>query len=104
MNRKNYRAVSTPATVRRQGTIREILRLVEDGLTVSELGRALGMSRQLALYHVKKMAALGLIVMQLEPCEENGGVRFRIWDEMSLAARYTRMVAQAMPSEVRRAA
>jgi DNA-binding transcriptional ArsR family regulator len=76
----------------------------EDGLTVSEIARALGMSRQLMLYHVKKLAAHGLLVMQLEPCAENGGVRFRVWDEMALAGRYARMVAQALPSEVRRAA
>lgn len=101
--RQNYRSASTPSTITKQVRIRDLLALGE-GLTVRELGRALGMSRQLALYHLKKMAALGLVVMQLEPCEGNGGVQFRVWDEMSLAARYSRMMPQLVTREVRHAA
>lgn len=95
--RKNYRSVSSPTTTLRQHNISAVLAMSEDGLTVSEMARALGMSRQLALYHVKKMAASGSLVMQLEPCAENGGIRFRVWDEMNLAGRYSRMVAQVAP-------
>lgn len=82
----NYRSASTPATVRKQSRIRELLMLAGEGFTVSEIGRALGMSRQLVLYHVKKMAATAQLVMVLEPCIGNGGVQFRVWDEMALAA------------------
>lgn len=98
----NYRSSSTRATVKKQERIRELLMLAGEGFTISEIGRALGMSRQLALYHVKKMAATAQLVMVLEPCIGNGGVQFRVWDEMALAAYYSRYMLQSV--EVRRAA
>jgi DNA-binding transcriptional ArsR family regulator len=94
--RRNYRAPSKPETLRKQERIRAILGQLHEGLTVSEVGRALGMSRQLALYHLKKMAASGAVVMVLEPCAANGGVQFRCWDEMALAAHYSRMLIQTV--------
>lgn len=97
----NYRATSRPATLRKHRLIAALL-AEGDGLTVAEIGRALGMSRQLTLYHVKKMAATAQLVMVLEPCSNNGGVQFRVWDEMALAAHYSRYMLQSV--EVRRAA
>lgn len=94
MRIRNYRSASTRPTIAKQAIIRQALARSEDGLTVAEVGRALGMSRQAALYHVKKLAAAGQIVMQLEPCESNQGIRFRVWSEMALAARYSRLVSQ----------
>lgn len=98
---KNY---VTPATLRKYSRIVAILGQLQEGLTVRELGKALGMSRQLALYHLKRMAALGEIVMVLEPCEENGGVRFRCWDELALAAHYSRKLHATITAQVARAA
>lgn len=84
----DYRSVSKPSTLEKHNTILYWLANAGDGFTVTELARACGMSRQLALYHVKKLAAMGELVMQLEPCVGNGGLQFRLWDERQLAARY----------------
>lgn len=92
----SYRSSSTPATVKKQAAIRELLALAGEGLTVSEIGRALGISRQLALYHVKKMAATYQLAMILEPCIGNGGLQFKVWDEMALAAHYSRFMLQSV--------
>lgn len=88
----NYKTASTPSTIRKQIAIRELLKHAEDGLSVREVAKALGISRQLALYHVKKLAAVYGCVMVLEPCAINGGLQFRVWDEMSLAAHYSRLL------------
>lgn len=98
---RNYRASSTPATLRKQAAILELLALAGEGLTVREVGKALGISRQLALYHVKKLAATYQLTMVLEPCIGNGGLQFKVWDEMALAAHYAAFLAQ---SPMRRAA
>lgn len=90
----NYRSASTPATLKKQAAIRELLLLAGEGLTVAEIGRALGISRQLALYHVKKMAATYQLTMVLEPCLGNGGLQYKCWDEMALAAHYSRFLRQ----------
>lgn len=83
----NWRSGSTPATLRKQAAIRELLAA---GLpfTVRAIGEALGMSRQLALYHVKKMAASAQLVMVLEPCDRNGGLQYKVWDDSALMAFY----------------
>lgn len=89
--RREYRSRSTEATLRKQTAIRRLLSSVHDGLTVTEVARALGVSRQLALYHLKKLAATcAECVMVLEPCEVNGGLRFRVWDRFALACAYSR--------------
>lgn len=104
-NRVNYRSSSTPATAKKQERIRELLALAGEGFTISEIGRALGMSRQLALYHIKKMAATAQLVMVLEPCIGNGGVQFRVWDEGAIMGYYSRMLIQTTSAvQVRRAA
>lgn len=91
----NYRSRSTRRTLDRQEIIRELLATTPGGLTVAEVGAALGISRQLALYHVKKMAATYQLTMQLEPCLGNGGLQYRCWDEMQLAVRYARRLQEA---------
>lgn len=98
----------SPATLRKYSRISAILAQLQEGLTVREIGKAMGMSRQLALYHLKRMVALGEIAMVLEPCAENGGVRFRCWDELALAGHYSRKlhaaIAAQRPQLVNRAA
>lgn len=83
----NWRSSSTPATLRKQAAIRELL-AAGIPFTVRAIGEALGMSRQLALYHIKKMAASHQLVMVLEPCDANGGLQYRVWDEGALMAHY----------------
>lgn len=93
--RHNYRATPKPATLCRQAEILEWLQLFGEGFSMRDLAAALGCSRQLALYHCKKMAAAGKVVLILGACEQNAGVQFRVWDEASLAAHYAR---RAQPS------
>jgi hypothetical protein len=83
----NWRSSSSAKTLEKQLLIRELL---ATGLSFSvrAIGEALGISRQLALYHVKKMAASAQLVMVLEPCERNGGLQYRVWDESALMAHY----------------
>lgn len=99
----NYAARSTQATLTKQAQIAELLELAGEGLTVREIGKALGISRQLALYHVKKMAATYGCAMLLEPCDRNGGLQFKVWNEMALAAHYSRFMIQSV-ARVRHAA
>ena len=99
----NYAARSTQATLAKQAQIAELLELAGEGLTVREIGNALGISRQLALYHVKKMAASYGCAMLLEPCNINGGLQFKVWNEMALAAHYSRFMIQSV-ERVRRVA
>ena len=83
----NYKSTNRKGTEEKQRLIRELL---ASGLpfTVRAIGVALGISRQLALYHVKKMAATSQLVMMLEPCERNGGLQFRCWTQETLEAFY----------------
>jgi predicted transcriptional regulator len=97
----NFASRSTAATLRKQEAILDLLQRVGLGLTVKDVGAALGMSRQLALYHLKKMAAAGRLAMVLSPCERNGGVQFMCWDEMALAGHYTEMFHTRMRSDIR---
>jgi hypothetical protein len=91
----NYRARSTPRTQAKHDLIGAILFATRDGLSVAEIGKAVGMSRQLALYHVKKMAAAYGLVMVLEPCLGNGGLQFRCWDATRLAEHYAGQMRRA---------
>lgn len=86
----NYRSSSSPGTVRRQLAIRELLAGTTgaEGITVREIAAHLGISRQLALYHVKKLVALGGCVALLGASPENGGVRYLVWDQVRLAEFY----------------
>jgi AraC-like DNA-binding protein len=86
--RPNWRSASTPKTITLQARIRAILSHADEGFTVRELAVELGMSRQLCLYHVKKMAATSQLVMILEPCLESGGLRFRVWNELRMIVNY----------------
>ena len=84
---QSWRSKDSKATLRKQAAIRDLL---ATGLsfTVRAIGDALGITRQLALYHIKKMAAQGRLIMVLEPCEKNGGLQFKVWDETALMAHY----------------
>lgn len=86
----NYRSSSSPGTVRKQLAIRELLTSPAgaEGITVREIAAHLGVSRQLALYHVKKLVALGGCVALLGASPENGGVRYLVWDQVRLAEFY----------------
>lgn len=99
----NWRSSSTRATLAKQAAIRELLAA---GLpfTVRAIGEAMGMSRQLALYHVKKMAADAQLVMVLEPCERNGGLQYRVWDESALMAHYMTKGQRVLMAAASRAA
>ena len=85
---QNFRGKSHPATLRKHHSILTILSHQPEGLTVTELALSMGIASPLALYHLKKLAAAGQIVMCLEPCQRNGGLRFRCWDELQLAMHY----------------
>lgn len=84
----NWRSKSKPSTLAIQAHARALLARSDTGQTVKELGEALGMSRQLALYHLKKMAAAGQIVMMFEPSDVPGGLRFRCWNELQMVVNY----------------
>lgn len=86
----NYRSASSPATVRKQLAIRELLTSAAagEGVTVRQIAEQLHISRQLALYHVKKLVALGGCVALLGASPENGGVRYLVWDQVRLAEFY----------------
>lgn len=99
----NWRSSSTPATLRKQAAIRELL-ATGIPFTVRAIGEALGISRQLALYHVKKMAATSQLVMMLEPCDRNGGLQYRVWDEGALMAHYMLRGQRVMQQAVARVA
>lgn len=99
----NWRSSSTPATLRKQAAIRELL-ATGIPFTVRAIGEALGMSRQLSLYHIKKMAASYQLVMVLEPCEVNGGLQYRVWDESALMAHYMLRGQRVMRAAQERAA
>lgn len=86
--RQDWTRPSKPRSLALQERIAGILAGCEGGLTVRELADVIGVSRQLTLYHVKKLAARAGVVMVLEPCAENGGLRFRCWDDTALALSY----------------
>ena len=90
----NYKSRNRPGTVAKQEAITRWLRGADEGCTVSELAAVLGISRQLCLYHVKKMAAHAHLVMILEPCDGNGGLQYKVWDKMQLVVNYVPAVAK----------
>lgn len=90
MSKTNFHARNQQKTLDKQNAILQILVQEGDGLIISELAEKLGISRQLCLYHVKKMAASFQLKLELEPCIGNGGLRYRIWDEEVLARNYAR--------------
>jgi hypothetical protein len=76
----NFASENRPKTERMHRVIAEILKQ-HDGMTLSELGRSMGMSRQLMRYHVLKMVAHKRVLVILEPCEGNGGVQYRVYEK-----------------------
>lgn len=82
----NWKSKNRGSTDELQHTIHDWLEIRGSGLVVSELAALLGISRQLCLYHLKKMAATSQLCMALEPCDGNGGLRFRVWANRTAAA------------------
>jgi hypothetical protein len=89
-SRTNWQSRSTAATLDLQDRLVAALAAAGSGFTVRELGEELGVSRQHALYHMKKAVAAGRVTMLLEPCERNGGLQFRCWHPLQLARRFAR--------------
>lgn len=80
----NYASANRPATERMHRVIVELLKQ-QDGMTLSELGKSMGMSRQLMRYHVLKLVAHRRVLVILEPCEGNGGVQYRVYEKAAHA-------------------
>lgn len=85
-----------------QGRVIAALAALPRGATLRELAAELGatlkgrpVSRQLALYHVKKAVAAGLISLVLEPCARNGQLQYRAWDRGAMARHYARTLTLA---------
>jgi hypothetical protein len=71
----------------KRARIQAWLRVAPSGLSISELAALVGCSRQLCLYHVKRLAAEGAlsgVTAVLEPCARNGGVQYRVWSDERL--------------------
>lgn len=81
----NYAGRNRPATDRLHARIAALLE-VHDGLTLRDIGEAMGISRQLARYHILKMVAHKRLLVILEPCEGNGGVQYRVYERAAYAA------------------
>lgn len=85
-----------------RGRVVAALAAAPKGATLRELAAELGatlkgrpVSRQLALYHVKKAVAAGLIALVLEPCARNGQLQYRAWDRGAMARHYARALTLA---------
>lgn len=93
--RVNWQSESTARTLDFQDRLVAVLERATGGFSVRELGAELGVTRQHALYHVKKAVASGRITMLLEPCEFNGGLQFRVWHPRPLARHFARTLPLA---------
>lgn len=94
-----------------QGRVIAALAAAPKGATLRELAAELGatlkgrpVSRQLALYHVKKAVAAGLIALVLEPCARNGQLQYRAWDRGAMARHYARTLTLAERIDLQAAA
>lgn len=89
----NWQSANRGRTSKLQEQIHGWLNIIGEGFSVSELAGLVGISRQLCLYHLKKMAATRQLVMALEPCEGNGGLQFHVWANGVAAAHFLARVA-----------
>lgn len=90
--RRGRRAASAPRRGRttRAGDAKRArlvawLRVAPSGLSVAELAALVGISRQLCLYHMKRLVATSRagasgVTAVLEPCARNGQTQYRVWD------------------------
>lgn len=83
----NYASANRGRSSRLQDAILALL-AHHDGMTLRDIGEAVGISRQLARYHVLKLVAHKRLLVILEACEGNGGVQYRVWEHASLAATF----------------
>lgn len=84
----NWQSKNRGRTSSLQAEIHGWLNVINEGFSVTELAELVGISRQLMLYHLKKMAATRQLVMALEPCEGNGGLQFHVWGNGLAAAHF----------------
>jgi hypothetical protein len=98
-------------TLEMQGRIVGALAALPRGASLRELAAELGVtlkgrpvSRQLAMYHVKKAVAAGLIALVLEPCARNGQLQYRAWDRGAMARHYARTLTLAERIDLQAAA
>lgn len=89
----DWRSKNRGRTAELQTEIHGWLDIIGEGFTVKALAELVGISRQLMLYHLKKMAATRQLVMALEPCEVNGGLQFHVWANGVAAAHFLARVA-----------
>lgn len=80
----NYAGRNRPATEALHARMFDAL-AHSPAITVRELGEQLGISRQLCLYHVKKMVAQDRVIAELAPCHQNGGVQFVLYTKLQRA-------------------
>jgi hypothetical protein len=97
-----WSTASKTFTLEMQGRVVAALAAATRGMSLRELAAELGttlkgrpVSRQLALYHVKKAVAGGLISLVLEPCARNGQLQYRAWDRGAMARHYARALTLA---------
>lgn len=76
----NYHGRIRPATLALHDRIAALLEGCA-GLSVREIAAEVGVSRQLCLYHIKKMVAHGRLIAELAPCPINGGVQFVVYEK-----------------------
>ncbi len=93
--RVNWTSGSTRPTIDKHLSILLALLRSRDGYTVRELASEIRISRQAALYHVKKLIAADLITAIIEPCDINGQDQFRLWDKARLSERHGRCLTMA---------
>ena len=76
----NYASGDREVSIKRQRLILALLRVSETGtLTIREVCDATGISRQLAHYHLRKLAYRGQIALVLERGGRPGSLTFRVW-------------------------
>lgn len=80
----NYAGKNRPATDALHDRMFEALSHFP-AITVRELAEFLDISRQLCLYHVKKMVAHDRLIAELAPCHQNGGVQFVLYTKLQRA-------------------
>jgi hypothetical protein len=97
----NYAApVTRGRTVLIEARLLAELATTDGGLTMRELGDILGCGRVDATYHCKRLAANGELVLQVEPCDDNSGIRLRAWDLEQCVRRSRPAPAQSEISEL----
>lgn len=81
----NYASKNTEASERKQRLIMALLDASGTRtITVREIADALGLSRPLVHYHIRKLAYRRMVVVMMEPADAPGVLRFRLWSWQAL--------------------